>query len=50
MKKKKKSAAELQSARFIAAAKAFGVDVTGKKFEKAMKKIVKVPKSKIPPR
>jgi hypothetical protein len=38
-----------QSARFIEAAKQIGADETGKKFERAMKKIAKAPKNKIPP-
>ena len=33
-----------QSARFIEAAKKTGADETGKKFEKAFKKVVKAPK------
>jgi hypothetical protein len=41
---KKESRAKDQSARFIQAAKALGVDETGKKFERAMKKIAKAEK------
>jgi hypothetical protein len=44
MGKKQESSAD-QSARFIEAAKATGADETGKKFERAFKKVVPTKKS-----
>jgi hypothetical protein len=41
MTAKKKAMRESQSARFIEAAKRIGADETGKKFERAFKKITK---------
>ena len=50
MRKANKSAEPTQSARFIEAAQRIGTDETGAQFERAMKKIVKVPKGKVPAR
>ena len=46
MKPKSKEDTAAQSARFIEAAKKIGADESGKKFEKAFKKIVKAEKPK----
>jgi hypothetical protein len=44
MLKSKKGSTLSQSARFLEAAKRIGADETGKKFEKALKKIAKTKK------
>jgi hypothetical protein len=47
MKPSKKVKRDDQSARFIEAAKKIGADESGKKFEKAFKKVVKAKKKPI---